>query len=67
MDRVNDSIKGDEMATVKDVILTAVYFKGLQSVRKESAELADKCLCSAGYVRAILNKVEKGQIRIVVR
>lgn len=46
----------------KDVILTAIYHKGIDTVRKEAIELAEKTLCSASYVRNIARQVETGKI-----
>jgi len=48
----------------QDVILTAINFKGLDQVKKEAKELAEKTLCSESYVKTIVRKVEKGQIII---
>lgn len=48
----------------KDVILTAINFKGLSKVREEAQSLASDALCSKGYVLNICNKVEKGLIAI---
>ena len=47
----------------RDVILTAINFKGLNQVKKEAKELAEKILCSEAYVKAVV-RVEKGQIII---
>ena len=55
------------MTTNKDVILTAIHFKGAEQVRNEAAKLADDLLCSVGYVMQIVRKVEKGQIKIATR
>ena len=46
----------------KDVILTAIYFKGVEQVRKEAKELAEKTLCSELYVKSIAKQVESGKI-----
>lgn len=48
----------------QDVILTAINFKGLDQVKKEAKELAENTLCSEAYVKAVVRKVEKGQIII---
>ena len=48
----------------KDVILTAIYFKGVERVRKEAKELAEGCFCSESYVRNIARRVEIGKIII---
>jgi hypothetical protein len=50
------------MTTSKNVILTAIGFKGIEQVKKEAKELADNLLCSEGYVKNIIRKVEKNQI-----
>jgi len=49
---------------VKNVILTAINFKGIEQVKKESKELAEKCLCSESYVKNIIRQVQKNQIII---
>jgi hypothetical protein len=56
-----------KMITNKEVILTAIHFKGSQQVKAEAAKLADDLLCSVGYVLQIVRKVEKGQIKIATR
>lgn len=48
----------------RDVILTAIHFKGTEKVRKESKKLAEDALCSQGYVLNIVRQVEKGQLTI---
>lgn len=48
----------------KDVILTAIKFKGIEQVKKEAKDLAEKTLCSESYVRNIIRLVSKGQIII---
>ena len=50
---------------VKQVILTAIYFKGIQQVKNSVKELAEKCLTSESYIRSIIKKVEKNEIVIV--
>jgi DNA-binding MarR family transcriptional regulator len=50
---------------VKQVILTAIYFKGIQQVKNEVKELAEKCLCSESYVKSIIKRVEKNEIIII--
>ena len=50
--------------TAKNVILTAINFKGIEQVKREAQELAEGCLCSVSHVRNIIRKVEKGQIII---
>ncbi len=52
------------MTTVKDIILTAIYYKGIAQVKKEANELAEKCMVSVKYIKSIIRKVEKGQIKI---
>ena len=49
---------------VKNVILTAINFKGIEQVKTEVKELAGKCLCSESYIKSIIRKVEKNQIII---
>lgn len=49
---------------VKDVILTAIYFKGTDQVKREATELAKKTLCSVAYVKSIVRQVESGKIVI---
>lgn len=50
--------------TVKDIILTAIYHKGIEQVKKEANELAEKSLCSVTYVKSIIRKVENKEIEI---
>lgn len=52
------------MTTSKNVILTAINFKGIDQVKKEAKELADNLLCSESYVKNIIRQVEKNQIVI---
>ena len=52
------------MTTSKNVILTAINFKGIEQVKKEAKELADNLLCSESYVKNIIRQVEKEQIII---
>jgi hypothetical protein len=49
---------------VKQVILTAIHFKGIEQVKLEAVRLADDCLCSVAYVKSIIRKVEKNNIVI---
>lgn len=50
--------------SAKDVILTAIYFKGCDKIKNEALELANECLCSKKYVLSIVNKVKKGEINV---
>jgi len=50
--------------TAKNVILTAIHFKGVEQVKKEAKELAEKLLCSESHVLNIIRKVEKSNIVI---
>lgn len=50
--------------TVKDIILTAIHFKGIEQVKKEAEQLAEKSICSVSYVRSIIRKVENGEIEM---
>lgn len=52
------------MTTAKNVILTAINFKGVEQVKKEAKELSEKLLCSESYVLNIIRKVEKSNIVI---
>lgn len=52
------------MTSAKSVILTAIYNKGIEQVRRQAGELADGALCSKPYVMSIVRKVEKGEIII---
>ena len=52
------------MASAKNVILTAISFKGTTKVKNEAKELADNALCSERYVKRIVRKVENGTIQI---
>lgn len=58
--------KENMKATAKRVILTAIYFKGIEQVKKEVNELAEKSLCSVFYVKSIIRKVETNQIEIKI-
>lgn len=50
--------------SVKDVILTAIHFKGVERVRKEAKDLAESLFCSEVYVKNIIRQVENGKIEI---
>jgi MarR-like DNA-binding transcriptional regulator SgrR of sgrS sRNA len=52
------------MATVKNVILTAIHFKGIDQVKKEVKELAESLFCSENYIKNIIKKVEAEKIII---
>lgn len=52
------------MVSAKNVILTAIKFKGTEQVKKESKSLADNLLCSQAYVMKIVKSVEAGKIEI---
>jgi hypothetical protein len=52
------------MASAKNVILTAISFKGATHVKNNAKDLADDCLCSEKYVKRIVRKVENGTIKI---
>jgi hypothetical protein len=49
---------------IQNVILTAIYFKGIEQVKREVKELSENCLCSESYIKSIIRKVEKNQIII---
>ena len=50
--------------SAKNVILTAIHFKGLNQVKKEAEDLAEKTLCSASYVKSIIRQVEREKVII---
>jgi hypothetical protein len=52
------------MTSIKNVILTAIYFKGTEQVLREASEFAENLLCSESYIKSIIKKVEKNQIII---
>jgi len=52
------------MTTLKNVILTAIYCKGIDQVKKEVKDLAENLMCSESHIKAIIRKVEKSQIVI---
>ena len=52
------------MTTSKNVILTAINFKGIDQVKSEASKLAASLFCSESYVKNIIRQVEKGQILI---
>jgi len=49
---------------VKRIVLTAIHFKGIEKVKTEVKELAEKSLCSESYIKSIIKQVEKNQIEI---
>lgn len=49
---------------VKQVILTAIHFKGIEQVKREAVKLSEDCLCSLSYINSIIRKVEKEKIII---
>ena len=52
------------MTTAKQVILTSIASKGVDSVRENAEELASNALCSKAYVLKIARDVEKSRIII---
>lgn len=52
------------MTTAKQVILTAINFKGIAQVKSEAKQLSESLLCSEAYVNSLIKKVEKSQIVI---
>lgn len=52
------------MTTAKNVILTAINFKGIAQVKSESKQLAESLLCSESHVLNIIRNVEKNNIQI---
>lgn len=52
--------------SAKNVILTAIHFKGLEQVKKEAKTLAEQSICSESYVKSIISKVKKDEIIIKV-
>ncbi len=50
--------------SAKNVILTAIHFKGIEQVKMDVKGLAEKTLCSESYVKSIVRKIEKGEIII---
>ena len=52
------------MITSKNVILTAIHFKGINQVKKEAKNLAESLFCSEAYVKNIIRQVEKNKIII---
>jgi hypothetical protein len=50
---------------VKRIVLTAIYYKGIEQVKKEAATLAESALTTKSYIMSIIKKVEQGQIKIV--
>jgi len=52
------------MTTAKNVILTAINFKGIAQVKSEAKQLAENLLCSESHVLKIIRKVEKNNIVI---
>jgi DNA-binding MarR family transcriptional regulator len=58
----DSSFKQTENMTAKNVILTAIHFKGIDRVKNEAKELAENCLCSESYVKSIIKKIEKQKL-----
>ncbi len=54
------------MVTVKEIILTAIHYKGIEQVKKEAPlnNLPENSICSVAYIRSIIRKVENGEIEI---
>lgn len=52
------------MTTAKNVILTAINFKGIAQVKSEAKQLSESLLCSESHVLNIIRKVEKNMITI---
>lgn len=50
------------MTSAKNVVLTAIKFKGTAQVRAEAADLADNLFCSKPYVLGLCRKVDAGKI-----
>lgn len=50
------------MTSAKQVILTAIHFKGTEQVKATAAELADSCLCSVQHVLRLVRQAEAGKI-----
>ena len=53
-----------KMPSAKQVVLTAIHFKGVDQVKKEVKALAEGLFCTESHVRAIINKVQKEEIII---
>ncbi len=49
---------------VKDIVLTAIKFKGIEAVKKEAQQIADDCFAKKQSVMAWIRKVEKGEVVI---
>ena len=47
---------------VKEIVLTAIAYKGTEQVRKEAQNIADECFATKGAVLNWVRKVEKGQL-----
>lgn len=50
--------------TVKDIVLTAIHFRGVEHAKQQAEVLAYGSLTSVGYVRQIIKKYESGEITI---
>jgi hypothetical protein len=50
--------------SAKEVILTAIHFKGVEQVKKELKTIAENSLCSEAYVKSIIKKVETSKILV---
>lgn len=50
------------MTTSKKVILTAINFKGIAQVKKETKQLAENLLCSESHIKNIIRQVENDSI-----
>lgn len=49
---------------LKDIVLTAIKFKGIEAVKKEAQQIADDCFAKKQSVMAWIRKVEKGEVVI---
>jgi hypothetical protein len=52
------------MTTSKEVILTAIHFKGTKEAKKNASQLADDLMISRSYVLSVIRQVEKQTIII---
>jgi len=57
-------LRNKKMTTAKQIILTAIAYKGIDFVKNNIKDYAEKSLCTENYIKNIIRKVEKENIII---
>ena len=52
------------MTSIKDIVLTAIYYKGIEQVKKEAKQIAESALTSVSYINSIIKQVETDKLII---